>query len=131
LSTTQIKALTATQLAVLTTAQLSGLDKNGNTTLVADHAMAVYGFDTSTGMLEIYNPWGTWSGGGQNWDTTFETGLSTLLADGDTISVAANASTGLLGALSASKAPLSGAATPSLLGSTQPLANSLGLAAVT
>ena len=67
-------------------------DKNGNTTLVADHAMSVYGFDASTGMFEIYNPWGTWSGGGQNWDTTFEVGLKNLLADGDTISIANNAS---------------------------------------
>jgi len=34
-------------------------------------------------MLEIRNPWGTMAG--QYWDTTFEVGLSTLLADGDTI----------------------------------------------
>ena len=90
-------------------------DKNGNTTLVADHAMSVYGFDASTGMFEIYNPWGTWSGGGQNWDTTFEVGLKNLLADGDTISIANNA-------------PLVNS-TPSLVASTQSPASKLGLAA--
>jgi NOL1/NOP2/fmu family ribosome biogenesis protein len=55
----------------------------GKTTLVADHAMSIYGYDSSTGMLEIRNPWGTETG--QSWDTTFEVSLSTLLADGDTI----------------------------------------------
>ena len=55
----------------------------GKTTLVADHAMSVYGFDSTTGELEVRNPWGTESG--QSWDTTFEVSLSTLLADGDTI----------------------------------------------
>ncbi len=53
-------------------------------TLIADHAMSVYGYDTATGNLEIRNPWGTMSG--QYWSTTFEVSLSTLLADGDTIS---------------------------------------------
>lgn len=55
----------------------------GKTTLVADHAMSVYGIDASTGELEIRNPWGTESG--QSWDTTFEVSVSTLLADGDVI----------------------------------------------
>lgn len=91
-------------------------DKNGNTTLVADHAMAVYGFDSATNLFEIYNPWGTWSGGPQTWDTSFEIGLGTLLADGDTISVAANA-------------PMAGGTNPPLLSSPQPSANHLGLAA--
>ena len=45
--------------------------------------MAVYGFDVATGMFEIRNPWG--AAVGQNWDTAFEVNLSTLLADGDTI----------------------------------------------
>jgi len=58
-------------------------DKTGMQTLVADHAMSVYGYDSTTGMLEIRNPWGTMAG--QYWDTTFEVSLSTLLADGDTI----------------------------------------------
>ena len=55
----------------------------GKITLVADHAMSIYGFDSATGELEVRNPWGTESG--QSWDTTFEVSLSTLLADGDTI----------------------------------------------
>ena len=58
---------------------------SGKTTLVADHAMSIYGYDSSTGMLEIRNPWGTEAG--QSWYTTFEVSLSTLLADGDTITV--------------------------------------------
>jgi hypothetical protein len=57
----------------------------GKTTLVADHAMSIYGFDSVTGMFEIRNPWGT--AAGQTWDTTFEVSLSTLLADGDTITI--------------------------------------------
>jgi hypothetical protein len=57
--------------------------QSGKTTLVADHAMSIYGYDASTGELEIRNPWGTEPG--QSWDTTFEVSLTTLLADGDTI----------------------------------------------
>ncbi len=57
----------------------------GKLTLVANHAMSIYGFDTVTGQFEVRNPWGTESG--QTWNTTFEVGLSTLLADGDTITV--------------------------------------------
>jgi hypothetical protein len=60
-------------------------DSNGYTTLVANHAMSVYGYDSATGLLEIRNPWGAQIG--QSWDTTFEVSLSTLLADGDTITV--------------------------------------------
>ena len=59
---------------------------SGMTTLVADHALSIYGYDTSTGMLEIRNPWGTESVG-QYWETTFEVSLSTLLSAGDTITV--------------------------------------------
>lgn len=59
-------------------------DSSGRATLVADHAMSVYGYDDTTGMLEIRNPWGT--AAGQSWNTTFEVGLSTLLSDGDIIS---------------------------------------------
>ena len=58
-------------------------DSSGRITLVASHAMSVYGFDSVTGEFEIRNPWGSESG--QTWDTTFEVSLSTLLADGDTI----------------------------------------------
>jgi hypothetical protein len=60
-------------------------DSSGKQTLVASHAMSIYGYDSTTGMVEVRNPWGTESG--QYWDTTFEVSLSTLLADGDTITV--------------------------------------------
>jgi hypothetical protein len=60
-------------------------DSSGYITLVADHAMSIYGYDSATGLLEIRNPWGTVAG--QTWDTTFEVSLNTLLADGDIISV--------------------------------------------
>ena len=58
-------------------------DSSGRTTLVADHAMSIYGYDSTTGMLDIRNPWGT--ANGQSWDTTFEVSLSTVLSDGDVI----------------------------------------------
>jgi hypothetical protein len=58
-------------------------DSKGMITLVADHAMSIYGYDASTGMFEIRNPWGTEAG--QTWDTTFEVSLTTLLADEDEI----------------------------------------------
>ncbi len=58
---------------------------SGKTTLVADHAMSIYGYDAATGLLEIRNPWGTEAG--QYWDTTFEVSLTTLLSDGDEIDV--------------------------------------------
>ena len=58
-------------------------DSSGRYTLIADHAMSIYGYDASTGMLEIRNPWGVEAG--QSWDTTFEVSLNTLLSDGDTI----------------------------------------------
>jgi hypothetical protein len=60
-------------------------DSSGKTTLVASHAMSIYGYDAATGMLQVRNPWGTMTG--QYWDTTFEVSLATLLADGDTITV--------------------------------------------
>lgn len=62
----------------------------GKTTLIADHAMAIYDVDATTGMLEVYNPWGTAESGLQPWESTFEVSLSRLLADGDIISVATN-----------------------------------------
>ncbi len=73
-------------------------DSAGKQTLVADHAMSIYGFDTATSMFEIRNPWGTYPG--QYWDTTFEVSLSTLLADGDTITADA------VGGSTPSKAPV-------------------------
>lgn len=60
-------------------------DSTGKTTLVASHAMSIYGYDSATGMLQIRNPWG--SAAGQYWQTTFEVSLATLLAAGDTITV--------------------------------------------
>lgn len=56
-------------------------DASGKTTLVAGHTLSVYGYDAATGLLEVRNPWGVASG--QTWDTTFEIGMATLLADGD------------------------------------------------
>ena len=73
-------------------------DAAGKTTLMSNHAYAVFGFDTATNMLEVYNPWGTQKG--QTWDTTFEVGLNTLLSAGDTLTVA-------------SATQLAGATTPS------------------
>ncbi len=58
-------------------------DSSGKTTLVADHAMSIYGYDSATGDLEIRNPWG--AAAGQYWDTTFEISLAALLSDGDMI----------------------------------------------
>ena len=60
-------------------------DLAGRQTLVAGHAMSIYGYDTQTSMLEIHNPWGT-APSGQYWDTTFEVSLQTLLAAGEYIS---------------------------------------------
>ncbi len=68
---------------VILSSRTNARDGSGKTTLVASHAMSIYGFDSATRMFEIRNPWGTASG--QSWDTTFEVGLSTLLAAGDTI----------------------------------------------
>ena len=67
-------------------------DSTGKVELVANHAMSIYGIDSSNGNLEIRNPWGTESG--QYWDTTFEVSLSTLLSNGDVIT-ADNAGTGI------------------------------------
>ena len=157
MTTSAVQAALVADLAagddLILSSYTNAVDKNGKTTLVADHAMAAYGFDSGTGMLEIYNPWGTWSGGGQYWDTTFEVSLSTLLADGDTISVATNApATGgtsgdsstatrtgttdsassaasLFVAASASLPPVSGSASSSLLGSLPQASTGFGLAA--
>ncbi len=68
---------------VILSSYTNATDSSGRTTLVADHAMSVYGYDSKTGNLEIRNPWGTEAG--QYWDTTFEVSLSTLLNDGDII----------------------------------------------
>jgi hypothetical protein len=70
---------------VVLTSWTNAKDSAGRTTLVASHAMSIYGYDSGTGMLMVRNPWGTESG--QYWDTTFEVSLATLLAAGDTITV--------------------------------------------
>ncbi len=61
-------------------------DSYGKTTLVANHAMSIYGYDAATSMFEIRNPWGT--AAKQTWDTTFEVSISTLLASHDVITIA-------------------------------------------
>jgi Calpain family cysteine protease len=90
MATAQALSTIAADLAVGDDAELGSavgaMDSKGNETLIADHAMSIYGYDASTGMLEIRNPWGT-ATSGQNWDTTFEVSLDTLLADGDSIEV--------------------------------------------
>ncbi len=58
----------------------------GKTTLVANHAMSIYGYDAATSMFEISNPWGT--AAKQTWDTTFEVSISTLLTSHDIITIA-------------------------------------------
>ena len=68
-------------------------------------------------MFEIYNPWGTRTGSTQDWDTTFQVSLGTLLADKDVISVASKTV----------PQPLSGSAAP-LLPTTTQAGSSLGLA---
>lgn len=70
---------------VVLSSHTNAKDASGKTTLVAGHAMSVYGYNAATGLLQIRNPWGTASG--QTWATTFEVSLSTLLAAGDVISV--------------------------------------------
>jgi len=73
---------------VILSSYANDVDASGKTTLVANHAMTISGFDVVTGMFEVYNPWGTSNTGSQNWDTVFEVSLADLLADGDVISVA-------------------------------------------
>ncbi len=68
---------------VVLSSYTNAYDSSGRQTLVSDHAMSVYGYDATTGLIEIRNPWGVESG--QYWDTTFEVGLNALLADGDTL----------------------------------------------
>jgi hypothetical protein len=81
-------------------------DSVGRLTLISDHAMSIYGYDSATGLLEIRNPWGTVKG--QTWDTTFEVGLSTLLSEGDTITAD---NVGKLGQAIAGLAPAAGLGT--------------------
>ncbi len=89
LSTASVLAILVADLAAGFDAVLSSrtnaTDSSGKMTLVAGHALSVYGYNSGTGNLQIRNPWGT--ANGQSWDTTFEISLGTLLAAGDTITV--------------------------------------------
>jgi hypothetical protein len=60
-------------------------DSTGKQTLIASHAMSIYGYNTATGLLQVRNPWGV--AAGQTWATTFEVNLDTLRAAGDWIMV--------------------------------------------
>ena len=89
LSTASVLAILVADLAAgfdaVLTSRTNATDSSGKITLVAGHALSVYGYDSGTGNLQIRNPWGT--ANGQSWDTTFEISLGTLLAVGDTITV--------------------------------------------
>ncbi|TBW32227.1 peptidase C2 [Siculibacillus lacustris] len=89
LSTASVLSLLVDDLAkgydLVLTSLTNARDSAGRATLIANHAMSIYGYDTATNMLEIRNPWGT--AAGQTWATTFEVGLSTLLTAGDIITV--------------------------------------------
>lgn len=115
----QLSADIAAGAYVVLSSNKDARDANGKATLMADHAMAVYGYDSGTGQFEIYNPWGTATSGAQPWDTTFEIGLDKLLADGDIISVASNSPAGNLVSASPGLARPSAspfASAPSVLG---------------
>ena len=95
----------------------NAVDSSGKTTLMTDHAYAIYGFDAGSGMFDVYNPWGTATSGAQPWDTTFEVGLDTLLKAGDVITAAgASPPGGLASPGSGLLQPASAASAPSLLG---------------
>ena len=121
LTTASVQAMLIADLAagdeIILSSYTNDVDASGKTTLVANHAMTVSGFDAGTGMFEIYNPWGTRTGSTQDWDTTFQVSLGTLLADKDVISVASKTV----------PQPLSGSAAP-LLPTTTQAGSSLGLA---
>jgi hypothetical protein len=71
------------------TSNTYGYDSSGNETLIPDHVLSVYGYDSSTQMLEVRNPWGDFDGYHYDastkkyYDPTFEVSLTTLLADDD------------------------------------------------
>ncbi len=91
---------------VILSSNTNAYASNGMQTLVSDHAMSVYGYDSHTGMLEIRNPWGTYPG--QTWDTTFEVSMQTLLTAQDTISID---NAGGVGSLGGSSTPAKTSAT--------------------
>ena len=88
-STASVLATIAASLAagddVILSSYTNAKDSTGKTTLVASHAMSIYGYNSANGMLQVRNPWG--SAAGQYWQTTFEVSLATLLAAGDTITI--------------------------------------------
>lgn len=88
-STSSVLATIAASLAagddVILSSYTNAKDSTGKTTLVASHAMSIYGYNSANGMLQVRNPWG--SAAGQYWQTTFEVSLATLLAAGDTITI--------------------------------------------
>ena len=61
----------------------SAADSRGLATLMANHQFMVVGVNDATGGLILRNPWGVEAG--QNWNTTFEVSLATLLAANDSI----------------------------------------------
>jgi hypothetical protein len=89
LSTANLLSILTSDLAkgddLVLTSYTNAKDAAGKTTLVADHAMSIYGYDGATTLLEVRNPWGTMAG--QSWNTTFEVSLATLLTAGDVITV--------------------------------------------
>ena len=103
----QLIANLAAGQAVVLSSYANHVDADGKTTLVANHAMTIYGFDAATGLFKVYNPWGTNNGGfgNQSWDEDFEAGLGSLLADGDVISVAGKSSQPLLAANPTASSP--------------------------
>lgn len=89
ISTSSLQQTLVTALSghndVILSSYTHAADSAGRTTLVANHAMSITSFDTTSGQFVIRNPWGSYSG--QSWDTTFEVSLSSLLGDGDIITV--------------------------------------------
>jgi hypothetical protein len=88
-STSSVLSNIVTALAqgndVVLSSYTNATNSAGKQTLIKNHAMSIYGYNSTTGMLQVRNPWGTASG--QYWATTFEVSLSTLLAAGDTITI--------------------------------------------
>jgi len=84
-------------------------DSSQKNTLLSNHDMAIYGFDSKTQNFQIYNPWGAVKSG-QYWETTFEISLSTLMTvhdqsyNYDSISVVMNTTSSSNSAIRTAKA---------------------------
>jgi hypothetical protein len=103
---TAIAAALAAGDDVIVSSNTDAVDASGRATLMSDHAFAVYGYDNATQQLLLRNPWGVEPG--QYWDVTFEIGLQTLLAAGDTLTLDnAGAAAGWSGAISGTAAYIS------------------------